>query len=405
MRISTSYLSQAFIATLEQQQTNLASTQQQISTGLKFTQASQDPSAASQSLDISATLAQLNQYSTNANLAQTRLSIEDTTLGSATNLLQSVRTLAVEAANATQTPETRASIATNIQQQISGLLQLANTQDGNGQYIFAGTAAGTTPFSQSGGSFNYAGNQTQRLVQIGTNRQIADSDTGTAVFQAIRNGNGTFVVTAGTAATPNQGSGIVGTNSVTDPTAWAAGKPPYTLTFTSPTTYTITDSATPPVTTAPATYTDPQTISFHGAQLQFSGTPAAGDTFTVAPSTNQDMFTTLQNLVTALNGPQTGSIGQAQLMNSVNRVIEAIDQSLTNVSNVRSAVGARLNALTTQGSSNQNVTLQLQSTLSTLRDTDYASAVTTLNQQLTGLQAAQASYVKLQNLSLFNYIQ
>lgn len=402
MRISTSYLSQAFINSLQQQQTSLAGTQQQISTGLRFTQASQDPAAASQSLGIQATLYQLTQYATNANLAQSRLSIEDSTLSSVTNLLQSVRTLAVQAANATQTPETRAAIATNIQQQLSGLLALANTQDGSGQYLFAGTATTTTPFGPSGGTFSYAGNQTQRSIQIGSNRQVADGDSGALVFQQIRNGNGTFVVTANSA---NAGSAIVGTNTVVDPSAWAAGQPPYTLTFTSPTTYTITDAAVPPNTTAAAAYTDGQTIAFNGAQLQISGTPAAGDTFTIAPSANQDMFATLQNLVAALNGPQAGNAGQARLVNSVNRAIEAIDQSLTNVSNVQSSVGARLNAISTQGSSNSDVTLQLKSALSTLRDTDYAAAITTLNQQLTGLQAAQATYVKLQNLSLFNYIQ
>lgn len=402
MRISSNYLAQNFISTLDQQQTALAATQQQISTGLKFTQASQDPAAATQSLDIQSTVGQLTQYTTNSNLAQSRLSIEDSSLSSVTNLLQSVRNLAVEAANATQTPETRASIATNIQQQIQGLLSLANTQDGTGQYIFAGTATGTSPFAQSGNTFTYSGNQTQRLVQIGPNRQIADGDTGTAVFQAVRTGNGNFVVSAGAG---NQGSAIVGSNSVSDPTAWAAGSPPYTLTFTSPTTYTITNSAVPPTTTAPATYNDGQTITFNGAQLQVSGTPATENTFTVAPSKNQDIFTSLQNLVAALNGPQTGSTAQAQLQNSVNRAIESIDQGLTNVSNIQSGVGARLNAITSQNSSNSEVSLQLNSTLSTLRDTDYAAAITTLNQQMTGLQAAEASFTKLQGLSLFNYIQ
>jgi flagellar hook-associated protein 3 FlgL len=402
MRISTTYLGQAFLNSLEQQQTALAMTQQQISSGLKFSQASQDPAAASQSLGLRAILDQLGQFATNASLAQSRLSIEDTTLASVTNLLQSVRGLALQGANATQTADSRAAIATNIQQQLAGLLALANTQDGNGQFIFAGTATGTTPFGQAGGTFSYAGNQAQRSIQIGSSRQIADGDSGAQVFQQIRNGNGTFVVTA---AVANQGAAIVGANSVTDATAWAAGHPPYTLTFTSPTTYTVTDSGTPPTTSAPAAYADGQTISFGGAQLQVSGTPAAGDQFTIAPSANQDMFTTLQNLVAALTAPQTGNAGQAQLANGVNRAIEAIDQSLTTVSNVQSAVGARLNAITTQGSSNADVTLQLKSSLSTLRDTDYAAAITTLNQQMTGLQAAQASYVKLQNLSLFNYIQ
>ncbi|MBS0396219.1 MAG: flagellar hook-associated protein FlgL, partial [Proteobacteria bacterium] len=257
------------------------------------------------------------------------------------------------------------------------------------------------PFSQTATSFAYAGNQTQRFVQIGTNRQVADGDNGARLFQQVRNGNGTFVVGA---AAANQGSVIAGSNSVTDPAAWAAGHPPYTLTFSSATTYSVTD-ATGATVVANAAYTDGATISLNGAQLQLSGTPAANDSFTISPSANQDLFTTLQNLATALTAPQTTNTQQAQLNNSVNRAIEAIDQGLTNISNVRSDVGARLNAIDTQNSSNSSVTLQLKSTLSTLRDADYATAVTTLNQQLTGLQAAQAAYVKIQNLSLFNYIQ
>ena len=101
-------------------------------------------------------------------------------------------------------------------------------------------------------------------------------------------------------------------------------------------------------------------------------------------------------------GPQSGS---AQLQDGINRAIEAIGQSLSNVSNVQSNVGARLNAITTQGTRSSEVTRQLNSALSTRRDTDYASAITKPNQQLTGLQAAQAGYVKLQNRSPFNYIQ
>ncbi|MBS0373532.1 MAG: flagellar hook-associated protein FlgL [Proteobacteria bacterium] len=401
MRISSSYMSQAFLDALGQQQTNLAQTQQQISTGLRFSQPSQDPSAATQALEIQSSIDQISQYGTNANLAQSRLSIEDSQLSTLTNVLQRVRNLAVQAANASQTADTRASIAGEIQQQIQGVLQIANAQDGSGQYLFSGTASGTAPFSQTAGTFSYAGNQTQRLVQIGTNRQVADGDTGARVFQQIRNGNGTFIVGTGAA---NQGSVIAGANSVTDPTAWAAGKPPYTLTFSNPTTYSVTDSTGATV-VANATYTDGATVAFNGVQLQLSGTPVAGDSFRVAASANQDLFTTLQNLVTALTGPQQGSAGQAQMENGVNRAIEAIDQGLTNISNVRSDVGARLSALDTQDNSNSAVTLQLKSTLSNLRDLDYASAVTQLNQQLTGLQAAQAAYVKIQNLSLFNYIQ
>ena len=399
MRISTSYFSQAFLQSLLQQQTQLALTQNQISTGLQFSEASQNPSAATQSLTLEASVDQTAQYGTNSNLAQSRLSIEESTLGNITNLLQQVRNLAVQAANASQTPETRATIAAQVQQDLSSLLQLANTQDGSGQYIFAGTATGAAPFSQASGTFTYSGNQTQRQVQIGNNRLVADGDTGTRVFEQVRNGNGTFVVSTNPA---NAGTAIAAANSVTDPVAWAAGSPPYTLTFTAPGTYQITDSTAAVV--QGGSYTDGQTLSFNGAQLTLSGTPATNDTFTIAKSANQNLFTTLQNLITTLTSINVTG-GQAPVVNGINRAIEAIDQGTTQIANVRADVGSRLSAMSDQSFTNSNLTLQLKSTLSSLRDLDYASAVTTLNLQLVGLQAAQASFVKMQNLSLFNYIR
>ena len=49
--------------------------------------------------------------------------------------------------------------------------------------------------------------------------------------------------------------------------------------------------------------------------------------------------------------------------------------------------------------------VQLKSTLSDLQDLDYVGATAKMNLQLVGLQAAQASFTKIQNLSLFNYIK
>jgi len=47
----------------------------------------------------------------------------------------------------------------------------------------------------------------------------------------------------------------------------------------------------------------------------------------------------------------------------------------------------------------------LQSMTSDLQDLDYAQAITKMNQQLTGLQAAQASYARISQLSLFDYLR
>lgn len=72
---------------------------------------------------------------------------------------------------------------------------------------------------------------------------------------------------------------------------------------------------------------------------------------------------------------------------------------------MRATVGARLNAVDAQKDVNDGFKLQVQETLSKLQDLDYAEAVSRLNLQLTGLQAAQQSFLKIQGLSLFNFLR
>lgn len=398
MRISSDYIGQLFVAEQNAQETAIATTQQQISTGHSFSTPADNPVAATEVLGLNASLSATTQYGANANLAQGRLSVEDSTLSTFISTLQSIRSLGLEAANATNDAATRTTIANQIQADGQTLLQLANTQDGTGQYIFSGTATATTPFSQSGGTFTYGGTQGQRLVEIGPNTQISDGDSGALVFQQIKNGNGTFVVGANAG---NSGSAVIGANSVTSPTQWNAGSPPYTITFSSPSAYTVTNSSGNPVSSG--TYTDGGTIAFAGAQLTLSGTPAAGDIFSVATSSNQDVFSTVQNLVSALTS--SGSGGQAPTVNAINRAIEAIDQAQGNISATQASVGTRLQSIDTAASANSTLTLQLQSQVSSLQDLNYAAAATTLNQQMTALQAAQESFARIQGLSLFNYIQ
>jgi flagellar hook-associated protein 3 FlgL len=86
-------------------------------------------------------------------------------------------------------------------------------------------------------------------------------------------------------------------------------------------------------------------------------------------------------------------------------VIVDLDQAMEGVFNVRASVGARLHALESQTEINDSVVLSHQKTLSSIQDLDYAEAISRLQLQLVGLEAAQQSYVKLQGLSLFDYIR
>src|SRR6185503_15944479 len=114
-----------------------------------------------------------------------------------------------------------------------------------------------------------------------------------------------------------------------------------------------------------------------------SGTPAAGDSFTVKASTDQDMFTTLHGLITALRTP-TGS-GDAAAAAYQN----AHDHVLT----VRSQVGSRLNEIDTAQSTSEDLSLTYSQNLSRLQDLDYAQALSEFSLRQTYFEAAQKSFL------------
>jgi len=396
LRITQSLEQSQFLAAIGTLENNINTTQNQMSSGLQFTTASQDPTAAGSVNNYQQALAQSEQYGTNASSAQTNLNTESNALTQMQSQLQSLRDLALEANSGTLSNTDRSAIAAQAAQIQNSLLSLANTQNGNGEYIFSGFASQTQPFTLTATGATYNGDQGQRQIQIAAGQTVADGDSGDAVFNQIKTGNGTFTVTANSG---NSGSGIIGATTVSNPAAYDGGT--YSINFTAPGTYQVTEGATV-VTTG--TYTDGGTIAFNGLQVTLSGTPAAGDSFSVAPSTNQSLFTTVQNLVTALQTGVSTPASSTSLNNSINASINNIDQALTQSQNIQADVGGRLNAITTQQSVAQSQQTQLQTSISNLQNLDFASAITTLDQQNTTLSAALQAFTLTQGLSLFKYL-
>jgi flagellar hook-associated protein 3 FlgL len=397
MRVTQNLNQAQFISALNTLEANLSQTQNQISSNLSFTTPSQNPVAAGAVTNYNQALLQSQQYGTNANSAQTQLSIEDTTLSQVQNALQSLRDLTLQANSGTVTPQGRAAIATQATQIQASLVSLANTQNGNGEYIFGGFVTQSPPFASSPTGATYSGDQGQRQVQIAAGQSVAVGDNGAAVFNQIKTGNGTFTATPGAL---NTGSGVLGASTVTNPAAYDGGT--YAINITAPNAYEVRDSNNVLVTSG--TYTDGQSIAFRGVQVTLNGQPAVGDTFSVAPSANQSVFTTVQNLVSALQTGGSGTAATATLNNSLNTALNNIDQALNQTSNVRSSVGGRLNSITTQQSVASSQQIQLQSSISSLQSLDYASALTKLTAQTTTLTAAMQAYTLTQGLSLFKYL-
>ena len=400
MRMSSAQIFQQGISAILAGQSKLAHTEQQLATGRRILTPSDDPVAAVQILDITEDLQRVDQYQRNSNLAQGQLALEESALADVGNVLQRTRELVVQANNASQSPETRHSIAVEIEARIEELQGLANTRDASGEYIFAGFQAQQEPFSRQGNSFIFNGDDNQRFLQTGASTQVAVRDSGFDIFMAIASGNGSF------AASPdpsNVGTAVIGSSSADS----SFVRDDYSINFTQatptdPITYQVLDSASGVV--ASGNYVSGSTIEFNGASIRFDGEPADGDTFLAASNVKQDMFTTMQNIVDTLKGAGAAPAEVAVLNSEMGLALDNIDQALGNVLNVRADVGVRLNHVENQLNINESFNLQLQETLSGIQDLDYAEAISRFNLELTTLQAAQQSYVKMQGLSLFNYL-
>jgi flagellar hook-associated protein 3 FlgL len=401
MRLSTAGFHRNTITAILDNQTRLARTQTQITTGQRFQTASEDPIAATRAAALDRTLADNAQYERNSNIVEARLSYEEQTLADVTSLLQQVRERALQGANTTLGSEERRMLANDVRQNLQALMELANKDDANGEYLFAGTSTGTRPFTQGTTGVNYQGDLTNRQVRISSTQSLADSHTGADVFMGIRERNGVFTTNV---VTTNTGSATIDVGRVADPSQWVPDN--YTLQFTSPTDWQVVDD-TLPVANVIATgtgFTSGQSISFNGISVAITGTPATNDSFTINPAQGQDMFAMVEDLANALSLPTTLPSDSAIFQSRIGAAIANLDKSLERVVSVRAEVGSRLLAIDAATETRESEAIDLQSLLSDLRDTDYAAAITQLNQQYAGLQAAQAAYTRIAQMSLFDYL-
>ncbi len=407
MRISTSQLFQQGIKAVLDQQGEVTKLQLQISTGKRIQSPADDPSGAVRILDLRQAIDTNTQYQENINLSRQRLEVEDSTLGSTVDVLRRVRELAIQGNNDSNSPDTRASIAKEIRQRLDDLLSLANTQDANGEYIFSGFSSDTRPVTvESDGSFTYQGDQGQRFLQVSTTRQVADRDPGSSIFFDVATGNGRFQVQDNAA---NTGTGIIDTGSVTDLAALDGDT--YRIQFTNlagdPTapadSYQVLDSANN--VEASGAYVPGTAIRFNGIETNVTGAPNHADQFTVSPSGAQDIFSTVRDLALAFESDTGDTQSRTALHNEINRVLNNLGHAEDKLLDSRAAVGARLNAADTQESINEDYTLNLTKTLSSIEDLDIAEAASLLQQRMAGLEAAQAAFVRVQGLSLFDYLK
>jgi flagellar hook-associated protein 3 FlgL len=185
LRVSTGFIFQRGLEGMLNKQAQMSETQQQIASGKRIITPSDDPSAAARALDFSREIKTLEQYRENITLLKNRLEREESTLDGMTDIIFRLQELTVQGSTDSYSSVQREYIATEMRELLGGLVDLANSTDTNGEYLFSGYQGRVKPFESNGASFSYEGDMGKRMIRISANRTIADGDTGFELFMDI----------------------------------------------------------------------------------------------------------------------------------------------------------------------------------------------------------------------------
>jgi flagellar hook-associated protein 3 FlgL len=179
-RITQGMMNQTLLFDLRNVTTKLSTSEQQLSSGYKLNQPSDDPYGASQALKLRADLASNQQYQSNVQDANSWQNVADTALGDIGDSIQRARDLVLQGANDTNAATDRQAIVTELNQLIDSIKTDANTQYA-GRYIFSGTKTNTQPY-QLGTNDAYSGNTAMITREIGVGVQVAINQAGSSVI-------------------------------------------------------------------------------------------------------------------------------------------------------------------------------------------------------------------------------
>lgn len=398
MRISSDQQFQQGVDNILRQQAKLNETQEQLASGNRILTPSDDPSASTQLIKMSALIARNKQYDRNVVFAQNQLQLTESKLQNGINVLQRVRELVVQAGNPSRDDTSRSAIASEIDNKLKEMLDVANSRDASGEYIFSGYNASTRPFVLTGTGYVYAGDQGERYLQIAEDLQVQVRESGAAMFQTMPEGDGRLKLeTSGNAS---------GTATLVLQSSLESEIGRYSIEFSGESEdkiYKVTDESGDVIATG--AYISDMKISFNNISVAVSGEVADGDRYQISPAGTQDVFTMLAQLSEAIAKTVENSGDRADLTNYLGQSLEELDGAMEVMVNARSSIGSRLQQLDTRSEENKDAAVRYERAVSELRDLDYASAVSRLNMQMTGLQAAQQAYIKVQGLSLFNFLR
>ena len=406
MKISSSYLYSKSLQNIQTAQSDVAKTREQIATGKSLVRPSDDTSKLRNIETLESHVRKLDSFDRNAAYLEDRYGLEETVLTSANDIIIRVKELAIQAANDTLSVSDRDIIAVEVSSLRDEMISIANTRDVEGNYIFGGSKTDTAAFVKSDvtGKVSYQGDNRESSVAISSTRTVTKNRDGTTIFQTAPRQEQTFAL-GGLGGTSDPtgdfnfkvGSAVIEFSvSANDrpETVKAAIEQSLESSGISGTAQAVTLNG---ATSYSVTLTGVNSNASNGVPVTASSPGSNPLTVTLRESETQSVgfFDVLGDLVSALSDNKRGEIGR-----SVSELSALQDRLSMNVGQV----GSSLNNLERQIDINASTRLRIDELLSTERDLDYAKAVTEFNAEMVRLEATQASFAKIAQLSLFEYL-
>jgi len=412
MRISTLQSFNKGLNSMLDNQSAVNKTQQQVSTGRRVLTPADDPIAATKILQLQQDNALREQYDKNLTAAENRLKLEETQLAGINNNMDRLKELTVQAGDGSLTQADRQAIAAEIRELLGSTVDLMNSKDAGGEYIFAGFKGATQPFQQNDtGRYDYKGDEGQRFLSIGSSTNVATGDNGKRVFVDIPSAENTFA----TRVNPNnQGTAVINPGFVVEQEAFdnfypedmvITFNPESAITPAGPNFTVRQKSDGKPVEgLVNMTYAQGAAINVAGVAITITGEVSPGDEFLIDSSEKQGLTDTIFRLMDGLQRLEDNPVDAATLDNLLEDTLDNLAAAQDSISEARSEIGARLNVVENTRSLAADIDLVNKEVLSKLSDVDFAEAVSRLSLETFLLEASQQSYTTIQNLSLFNQL-
>jgi flagellar hook-associated protein 3 FlgL len=407
MRISTSQIYDQNVRSIMNNQEELIKTQEQLATGKRIITPSDDPVGAAKVLRLTEEIDALDQFKRNNDLVTGSLEQQEAVLTNITNSINRARTLVVQSGSGILADPDKRAIGAELEQIKLEIFDLMNTQDADGNYIYAGYQSSNQAFSYNpaatGNAITFSGDAGVSFVQLSNSSKIQSTSNGYEVFENVLSRfkfsvTGSSVANFESAKVSEQGTFDTFFDKNYDPVTAANNN--YRVTFLAGNQAQIINTGTGAIVdTVGFTSGSPFTVK----GMQFEASAAAGDTidFSLNPPEKKSMAQSLHELQEIL---MDSTINNTALQEAIADSLVGLDNGLEKISLERASIGSRLNIAESVYESNLDMEIAAKASRSSLQDVDYAEASTDFAKQETALNAALQSFSKVTDLSLFNFI-